>query len=229
MIAKSLPLAGGILCLAGCVISTTPTGPLQYDSFHLDRDRSELVKVHLNMGAGKLQAGSGTDKLLQAYFTYNVPHWKPVVRYDPGSLTIDQGKTGDVHFQSGRVDYQWDLRFNRDTPLDFDVNFGAGEAQLDLGALNLRGVNVQMASAKWIWTCAGTRNTITTCTSRAASARPSYTCPRAPASMPQPKAALAGSRSAISGSWTTIGRTTPGQPPRSKFTSMCRAASAPSA
>jgi hypothetical protein len=148
MIAKSLSLAGGILCLAGCVINTTNTGPLQYDSFHLDRDRSELVKVRLNMGAGKLQAGSGTDKLLQAYFTYNVPHWKPVVRYDPGSLTIDQGKTGDVHFQSGRVDYQWDLRFNRETPLDFDVNFGAGEAQLDLGALNLRGVNVQMGVGK---------------------------------------------------------------------------------
>ena len=92
--AKSLLLAGTALCLAGCVINTSPTGPLQYDSFHLDKDRSEVVKVNLNMGAGKLQVGSGTEKLLQAYFTYNVPGWKPEVRYDPrgarGNLTFRQ-------------------------------------------------------------------------------------------------------------------------------------------
>jgi len=58
MIAKSLLLFWTVLCLAGCVINTSPTGPLQYDSFHLDRDRSELVKVNLNMGAGKLQVAA---------------------------------------------------------------------------------------------------------------------------------------------------------------------------
>ena len=144
MIAKSLLLFWTVLCLAGCVINTSPTGPLQYDSFHLDRDRSELVKVNLNMGAGKLQVGSGTEKLLQAYFSYNIPAWKPIVKYDPGMLTIDQGKTGHVNFDPGHITYTWDLRFGRETPLDFGVNFGAGEAQLDLGSLNLRAVNVQM-------------------------------------------------------------------------------------
>jgi len=144
MILKSL-LSGWIaLCLAGCVINTSPTGPLQYDSFHLDRDRSELVKVNLNMGAGKLQVGSGTEKLLQAYFTYNIPTWKPIVKYDAGMLTIDQGRTGHVNFNPGPMKYEWDLRFGRETPLDFGVNFGAGEAQLDLGSLNLRAVNVQI-------------------------------------------------------------------------------------
>jgi hypothetical protein len=144
MILKSLLSAGAVLCLAGCVINTSPTGPLAYDSFHLDRDKSEIVKVNLNMGAGKLQVGSGTEKLLQAYFTYNVPSWKPRVKYDAGTLTIDQGNTGHVHFSPGPTKYEWDLRFGRDTALDFGVNFGAGEAQLDLGSLNLRGVSVQM-------------------------------------------------------------------------------------
>ncbi len=144
MIAKSLLVVCSALCLAGCAINTTPTGPLQYDSFHLDRDRSELVKVDLNMGAGELQVGSGTEKLLQAYFTYNIPAWKPVVKYAPGALTIDQGKTGHVNFEPGQIKYEWDLRFGRETPLDFGVNFGAGEAQLDLGSLNLRAVSVQM-------------------------------------------------------------------------------------
>ncbi|HUI39200.1 MAG TPA: toast rack family protein [Candidatus Nitrosotalea sp.] len=144
MIAGKILLVWAVLCLSGCVINTTPTGPLQYDSFHLDRDRAEVVNVRLNMGAGKLQVGSGTEKLLQAYFTYNVPAWKPVVRYESGTLTIDQGKTGHVNWSPGQIKYEWDLRFGRDAALDFDVNFGAGEAQLDLGSLNLRSVKVQM-------------------------------------------------------------------------------------
>jgi hypothetical protein len=147
MIAKSLLLVWMALCLAGCVIDSTPTGPLQYDSFHLDKDRSEVVKVNLNMGAGKLQVGSGTEKLLQAYFTYNVPSWKPVVKYDAGTLTIDQGNARH-NFSPGRSKYEWDLRFNRETAFDFGVNFGAGEAQLDLGSLNLRSVDVQMGVGK---------------------------------------------------------------------------------
>jgi hypothetical protein len=144
MILKSLLPGWMALCLAGCVIDTNPTGPLQYDSFHVDRDRAEIVKVNLNMGAGKLQVGSGTEKLLQAYFTYNVPAWKPIVKYEAGALTIDQGKTGHANFNPGPMKYEWDLRFGRETPLDFGVNFGAGEAQLDLGSLNLRAVNVQI-------------------------------------------------------------------------------------
>jgi hypothetical protein len=148
MIVKSLLLAANVLCLAGCVINPTPTGPLQYDSFHLERDRAEVVKVNLNMGAGKLQAGSGTDKLLQAYFTYNVAAWKPIVKYQTGVLSIDQGRTEHVNFHPGNVKYEWDLRFGRETPLDFGVNFGAGEAQLDLGSLNLRSVHVHMGVGK---------------------------------------------------------------------------------
>ena len=105
MIGKLL-LVSTVLYLAGCDIDTRPTGPLQYDSFHLDRDRSEVVKVNLNMGAGKLQAGSGTEKLLQAYFTYNTPPWtKPVVKYEAGTLTIDQGKNGRVNFNPGQTKY----------------------------------------------------------------------------------------------------------------------------
>jgi len=143
MVVKCL-LACAALSLSGCVIGNYSTGPLQYDSFHVDRDRAELVNVHLNMGAGKLQAGSGTEKLLQAYFTYNVPAWKPVVHYDKGSLTIDQGNARHVNLTPGNIKYDWDLRFNRDTAFAFSISFGAGEAQLDLGSLNLRSVHIEM-------------------------------------------------------------------------------------
>ena len=139
------PLIAGAVLLCGCVIHTA-TGPVQYDSSSIERDASELVHVNLNMGVGDLRVGTGTGKLMQAYFTYNVLAWKPVVRYTPGHLTVEQ--SGENHGHAGGAKYDWDLRFGRETALDLDANFGAGSAQLDLGALNLRTVNVHMGVGK---------------------------------------------------------------------------------
>lgn len=138
---KHLAPISGTLCLAGC-IAAIPTGPTQYDSRTIERDKSELVSVNLEMGAGDLKVGSGTSKLAQAYFTYNVPSWKPVVDYSPGNLTISQ--PGRTHSHLGHTKYEWDVRLGQQIPFDLRVRCGAGQAQLDLGFLDLRSVDVQM-------------------------------------------------------------------------------------
>src|SRR5271157_2121065 len=146
MNARCLPLLGGAVLLSSCVIATNTTGPTQYDSPSFERDDAKEVRLNLNMGAGDLKVGSGPRKLMQAYFTYNMPAWKPEIHYSAaggvGNLTIDQpgGKQG--HF--GNTKYEWDVRLNQDIPLDVKVNFGAGQAQLDLGSLSLRSVEVDM-------------------------------------------------------------------------------------
>jgi hypothetical protein len=137
-------LAGVALLLSGCVIPTA--GPVHYDSMSIDKDNAELVRVNLHMGAGDLRIGTGTTKLMQAYFTYNVLAWKPEVRHTSGNITIRQPE--GTHQHVGNMKYIWDLRFSQDTPLEFEANFGAGEAQLDLGSLDLRGVTVHMGVGK---------------------------------------------------------------------------------
>lgn len=136
-----LPLA--VLC-GGCVVQHA--GPPQHDFQAIDRDNAEMVSVRLKMGAGKLRIDTGTDKLVAADFTYNVPAWKPEVRYtknaDRGTLTIEQPPTEGIHMAG--TEYEWDLRMNREVPLDLDLKFGAGEAHLDVGALTLRSVSVDM-------------------------------------------------------------------------------------
>src|SRR5579872_4991836 len=137
MIGTRVLLAVGILGCAGCMI-THETGPTQYDTRAIERDDAKEVNVRLNMGAGELKVGSGTSKLMQGYFTYNVPSWKPEIHYGAGDLTISQPDTH--HVRVGNNKYEWDLRFAQDIPLSFNLNFGAGEAQLDLGSLTLRNV-----------------------------------------------------------------------------------------
>lgn len=137
-----------VLCLGGCVIETA--GPTQHDVRSIDLDASERVTVDLNMGAGNLRVDSGSEKLMRADFTYNVASWKPYVHYSSaaghGRLSIEQPKSGTTHV--GNMKHEWDLRLARNVPMDFRVHFGAGEADLNLGGLELRGVEVEMGVGK---------------------------------------------------------------------------------
>ncbi|SPE27103.1 conserved exported hypothetical protein [Candidatus Sulfopaludibacter sp. SbA6] len=142
------PLLAATLCLCGCVVEAT--GPTQHDSRSIDLDASERVTVDLNMGAGHLRVDGGTQKLARADFTYNVASWKPYVRYRSaaghGTLSIEQPSGGHAHM--GASKYEWDLRLNREVPVDMRVHFGAGDADLNLGSLSLRSVEVEMGVGK---------------------------------------------------------------------------------
>ena len=141
-----LPLVGGAVVMSGCVISTPAMGPTQYDSPSFERGDVKELQLRLDLGAGDLKVGTGTRKLMQAYFTYNVPSWKPQTDYHEaggvGTLTVRQPSGHHGHF--GNTKYEWDLRLAQDVPIDFHLNFGAGKAQLDLGGLNMRDVTVDM-------------------------------------------------------------------------------------
>lgn len=143
-----VPLLAGAWCLSGCVVETA--GPPRHEFQTIDRDQAQSVLVDLNMGAGNLRVDSGTDKLATADFTYNIPAWQPEMRYTSaagrGRLTISQPDRG--HTRLGHSEYEWDIRLNREVATDFRMHFGAGEAHLDLGGLNLQSVDVDMGVGK---------------------------------------------------------------------------------
>ncbi len=148
MLIRCMPVLAAAAFLSGCVVESA--GPAQHDFRSIEMDKSEYVRVNLKIGAGRLRVGSGTQKLARADFTYNVPSWKPYVRYDStgghGNLTIEQPGTGRTHI--GHTQYEWDIRLNREVPVDLQVNCGAGDAELDVGTLSLRGVEVEMGVGK---------------------------------------------------------------------------------
>jgi hypothetical protein len=145
MNARYLPLLAGTLWLSGCMIDTAHTSALQYDSNTVEMGAAESVQVNLHMGAGELRVTDGSQKLMRADFSYNVPSWKPSVHYENtggrGILTVEQ--PGGTH-SFGNTKYRWDLQLNNKVPMDLKVNFGAGDARLDVGSLALRSVEVDM-------------------------------------------------------------------------------------
>src|SRR5450759_3112302 len=146
MKARYLLLVPGLLSLTGCVIDTRRAGPVQYSSESVEMDDSEVVRVDLKMGAGDLRITDGAPKLMRADFAYDVPSWKPEVRYSrsgkQASLTIEQ--PGQNHTRFGNTTYSRDLQLNKKVPVDLALHFGAGQARLDLGSLDLRGVELEM-------------------------------------------------------------------------------------
>jgi N-terminal domain of toast_rack, DUF2154 len=147
MLKQLLPFAviSAGLTLSACRDNITPAGPEQHESRSVDLDKAERVRVELKMPVGELDVRGGAQKLLDADFTYNVAAWKPDISYRSsgaaGDLILEQhGPTSS----SGNKKNRWDLRFNDSLPLDLRVEFGAGEARLNLGSLSLRSVNLEM-------------------------------------------------------------------------------------
>jgi hypothetical protein len=133
-----------LLLLASCNIEHD-AGPTQYESRTVEAAGAESVHVSLRMGAGEMRVTDGAQQLARADFSYNVPAWKPEVRYSKsgssGTLTIEQPK-GSTHF--GNTRYTWELQLSNKIPMDLEIHFGAGQAKLDVGSLDLRGVDIDM-------------------------------------------------------------------------------------
>ena len=137
---------GSVAC-ASCGMH--PAGPMQHDTSNIERDKSERVHVTLDMGGGDFKVDSGTDKLVSADFNYNVPDWKPEVQFTSsggkGELSIRQPNSHHVNM-GGNQTNNWDVRLNKDVPMDMTIHIGAGDANLKLGDLTLRGLDLEMGA-----------------------------------------------------------------------------------
>jgi hypothetical protein len=141
-----LLLAGlGILALTGCDARgrSSYTGTLLHATKAVELDKAEMVRVEMRMGAGELNVEGGSQRLLDADFTFGAPEQEPVVRYEDGSFRGRLTVTEPSHHM-GSSRYEWKLRLNNDVPLDIVTHLGAGNAEMNLGSLNLRGIEVHM-------------------------------------------------------------------------------------
>ncbi len=140
-----LPIA---LVLVGCAAEIP--GETRREQQAIELDGSKSTRVNLEMNAGELKVSGGATKLMEAEFTYNVDRLKPVVEHRPNpsgsEIHISHGNTQGFTF--GNNMSRWDLRLNDGVPLDVVAKLGAGEAELNLGGLNLRSVEMGIGAGE---------------------------------------------------------------------------------
>jgi hypothetical protein len=131
---------------------TQQVGKMQRESKSVDPQNAESVRAKLKMGAGVLNLTGGADRLMEGDFSYNVVEWKPKVSYDvsggAGELVLKQGSGGKGVNLGGKARNEWDIRLNEEVPIDLVVQMGAGESDLDLDTLILKGLDLQMGAGK---------------------------------------------------------------------------------
>jgi hypothetical protein len=126
-------------------------GKMQEESKSVDIKNADSVRAQLKMGAGELNVTGGADQLIDGDFSYNVSEWKPKVSYDvngqKGELLVKQGGANSGSL-GAKARNEWDINFNEEVPTDLLVKMGAGESELDLDSLTLKGVDLQMGAGK---------------------------------------------------------------------------------
>jgi hypothetical protein len=136
-----------VLLLVACS-SRLRVGELRSESQSVELGDAESVRAEINLGAGDLAVSGGTEKLLEAHFTYNVDELKPEVKYTDGRLILSQPESEGLPDLRGISDFrnEWDLRLNDQVPLDLRVEMGAGASELRLAGLTLTGLDITLGA-----------------------------------------------------------------------------------
>src|SRR5215212_9023839 len=153
MMAATVILAGGCSTQGGTQQGggTQQVGKMQHESKYVDLKNAASVHAQLSMGAGELNLTGGADKLMDGDFSYNVSEWKPTVSYDvdgqKGELVVKQGSVNSGSL-GAKARNKWDISLNEEVPTDLVVKMGAGESDLDLDSLTLKGLDLKMGAGK---------------------------------------------------------------------------------
>ena len=143
-------LTAAVLLVSGCGFGMVATGETRRETVTIALDKAARVRTEIRMEAGELRVKSGSPKLLDATFSFNVDEWKPVVEYrvtgSDGELNILQPRGSRAGF--GNTVNEWELDLNADVPLELVANLGAGEVNLDLGRMNLGRVEVNIGAGE---------------------------------------------------------------------------------
>lgn len=127
-----------------------PPQEMQTESHQVNLSDAESVRTEIIMGVGILKISGGADELLESNFSYNVGSLKPGIQYTVndglGQLIIQQPKNRVTPM--GNISNEWDLRLNNNIPIDMNIDFGAGEANIELSNLNLTSLDIEIGAGE---------------------------------------------------------------------------------
>lgn len=139
--------------------SNRVAGEIINETKHVQAGGASSLRAEIHMMQGVLQLSGGASHALEAAFTYDDADWKPpVVDYavdaaGKGNLVVNQSATGRPAMRQGRC--EWVIRLNQALPIELNVKFGAGEADLRLGGIALDRLRVESGVGRLVLDLSG--------------------------------------------------------------------------
>jgi uncharacterized protein DUF2154 len=116
-------------------------GPDVKESITVQDPKSEMTRLSISFGAGKLTLSPGAKNLVDGTVIYNVEDLKPEVIESGSNIEIKQGNlTGLPPVRD--MKNEWELQLG-DAPMELVLAAGAYDGTIDLGGLSLKGLDVK--------------------------------------------------------------------------------------
>ena len=137
--------------LLGSCYPQARVGELQTESQSVELGDAKSVNVKIKFGAGSMNVAGGSEKLMDANFTFNVAKLKPEVEYKDGTLAVQTPEVSGLPSLSGIADFrnEWGISLSDKVPMDLSVDIGAGSGDLELAGLSLTGLDVTMGAGTY--------------------------------------------------------------------------------
>lgn len=136
----------------GLLLALVPLGADAQDwrevtSFRQRSDESRL-DVRVRYGAGELMIRSGDPgELYRINLRYDADVFEPLTRYRHGDLEVGvEGRGRGIRMRNTKAG-ELLLRLSPELPLELDLDFGAVEADLDLGGLQVTSLDVETGAS----------------------------------------------------------------------------------
>ncbi len=113
------------------------------------RAGEKQLQVDVQYGAGKLNIQPARDNTLyRATIEYDADLFDPVTRYRDGQLTVGVEGTGKHLRLKDRQGGEMRLELSPDVPLDLTLEFGAVEADMELGGLHIEKAEIHTGASE---------------------------------------------------------------------------------
>jgi hypothetical protein len=137
---------GTVLAAAACV----RVGEMKEKTESIPLGDIKAADIRVKMGAGEIKVRAGADDLLASLFQTNIARWEPVVEHHPAGngerVTIEQRRSAGLTL--GHARNTWDLKLTEKIPLELDLSFGAGKADIDLRGVQVKRLTVHMGAGE---------------------------------------------------------------------------------
>ena len=112
----------------------------------------EENNVDISMAPGKLEISSTTEHMMESNILYNIREWKPEIDYHHenqiGKISLRQPRVFKVN-EDFNIDNKWNIKLNKNVPLNLTLNLPAGESNLKLEDMNIRTLDVSTGAGEF--------------------------------------------------------------------------------
>ena len=125
----------------------------------IDLEGEKSLAVKIEFGAGELYLSkNSSEKILQAEVSYDPAHSDFVYEYDESEgrgklyLGTDLDEREGLNLDQVEEENWWDLTFTDKIPIDFNIDVGAAESELDFTGLKIKDLDIDIGAAKGVIT-----------------------------------------------------------------------------